>query len=256
MRIHIIACQVFSREVNYYASLSKNIIDITWLPQGLHDTPDCLRQMVKDAIDEIGMQLEKNIKKNKPDAIILGYGLCSNGVAGVTAPDVPVIIPRTDDCIGVFLGSQKRYLQLFNEYNGTYWLNNGWIESAYIPTKENIDKRRLEYIEQYGEDNADYLMEQDNLWVKNYNHCGYISSDVYDNHEYRETAKEVAREHGWNYEEFKGDHAFLYQMVNGPWDDTNFLTCPPGYTVEPSYDETKIKAVKTSAFGQDVDSSE
>lgn len=250
MRIHIIACQVFSREINYYASLSKNIIDITWLPQGLHDTPDRLRQMVRDSIADIQIQIENKVKKNKPDAIVLGYGLCSNGVAGITAPDIPVIIPRTDDCIAVFLGSQKRYLQLFNEYSGTYWLNNGWIESAYIPTKENIDKRRQEYAEAYGEDNADFLMEQDNLWVKNYKHCGYISSEVYEDAGYRALAKEVAREHDWSYEEFKGDQSFIYKLVNGPWDDKNFLTCLPGYTVEPSYDETKIKAVNNT--GQDV----
>lgn len=77
--------------------------------------------------------------------------------------------PRTDDCIALFLGSQERYLRLFEEYNGTYWLNNGWIETAYIPSLEMKEEMREDYIRRYGEENAEFLLEQDSLWIGNYN---------------------------------------------------------------------------------------
>jgi hypothetical protein len=134
LHIHIIACQVFLRELSYYASQSDNIITFTWLTQGLHDTPELLRKSVAQAIEQLHEQCASKMRKHIPDVIALGYGLCSNGVVGLSGGSLPLIVPKTDDCIALFLGSQKRYLQLFEKYNGTYWLNNGWVENAFIPS--------------------------------------------------------------------------------------------------------------------------
>lgn len=246
MRIHMIACQVFSRELCALAACNDNVMEFTWLPQGLHDTPARLREMAGEAIREIAARYEKKISKHLPDAIVLGYGLCSNGVVGLEAGEIPLVIPRTDDCIGIFLGSQERYLELFRDYPGTYWLNNGWIESAFIPTKEQLSAKREEYVALYGEDNADFLMEQDVLWTQNYHSCGYIHSAVYRNPAYEETARQTAREHGWQYHAFEGSDRLLRKMVNGEWDDSEFLVVPPRHVVEAAYDGTKIKAVPVS----------
>jgi len=44
MRLHFIVCKVLQREAYYCASLSKNVVDITLMPQGLHNTPDILKK--------------------------------------------------------------------------------------------------------------------------------------------------------------------------------------------------------------------
>ncbi|MDD2362835.1 MAG: DUF1638 domain-containing protein [Oscillospiraceae bacterium] len=243
MRIHIIACRVFTRELSYYASRSPHVIDITWLPQGLHDTPEKLRRMLKDAIDDIYIQKEKQMLKHLPDYIVLGYGLCSNGVVGLESRDIPLVIPRTDDCIAVFLGSQKRYLDLFEKYNGTYWLNNGWIETAFIPSKEMFERRYNEYKELYGEENAEFLLEQDKLWTKNYNTCGYIDSSVYTCPDYPLLAEKIAKDRGWKYCRFDGDCRLIKAITQGTWTDEEFLICPKGHRIEAAYDESKISAV-------------
>lgn len=243
MRIHIIACRVLSRELSYYAALSPQTVDITWLPQGLHNTPDLLRQMLAETIEDIGRQRERNLLKYAPDCIALGYGLCSNGVLGLQAPGVPLIIPRTDDCIALFLGSQKRYMELFNQYPGTYWINNGWIESGAAPTRERMDAQRAEYVEKYGEDNADFLMEQDLLWAKNYGYCCYIDSPVYQNPSYPDFARNMARGHGWKYERFSGDTRMIQMLCEGTWNEREFLICPPGHRVEADYRGRKMRAV-------------
>ena len=243
LRLHVIACKVFLREFCYYASTNDNIIDFTWLPYELHNSPDKLRNMLNDAVAEVEKLSSQGLMK-KPDAIILGYGLCSNGTTGVMAKSIPIIVPRTDDCMGIFLGSQEKYLRLFNEYNGTYWLNNGWLESgsgAHI-RQDNESKRQM-YIEKYGEENADFLLEQDNLWMNNYNYSGFVTSDIYQNDEYKELAKKVAKENNWQYVEIEGDSSYIKKMMAGNWNENEFLVCPPGYTIQPSYDETKIKAV-------------
>ena len=107
MRIHIIACRVFTRELCFYAARSPHIVDITWLPQGLHDTPVQLQKMISDSLDQLYIQMEKKMVKHKPDVIVLGYGLCSNGIVGITSRDIPIVVPRTDDCIALFLGSRS-----------------------------------------------------------------------------------------------------------------------------------------------------
>jgi hypothetical protein len=44
-------------------------MNFTFLPQGLHDTPDLLRKELQQSIDSVGEDY---------DAILLGYGLWGN----------------------------------------------------------------------------------------------------------------------------------------------------------------------------------
>jgi hypothetical protein len=239
IRIHIIACRVFSRELSYFASQSPRVVDITWLPQGLHDTLDLLRKMLMHTLDNLYYQREKRLLKHWPDFIVIGYGLCSNGMVGLESRDTPLVIPKA----ALFLGSQKRYLDLFEKYNGTCWLNNGWIETGEIPSKDTFDKKYHKYVRLYGEENAEYLLSQDKLWVNNYNTCVYISSSVYDCPYYPQIAQRIAEENGWEYRSFDGDTRLIRAMTEDRWNEDEFLICPAGCRVEATYDETKIRAV-------------
>ena len=129
---------------------------------------------------------------------MLAYGLCSNGVIGVRCRDIPVVIPRTDDCIALFMGSQERYLKEFHDAAGAVWLNSAWVEqSPRLADSEDLRRRKwLEYAEKYGEDNADYLMEIESSWVSNYSTMGYIHSSVYDTAEHLDCARSEAADKG------------------------------------------------------------
>ena len=108
-RYKLIACKVFQREAYFCAARSGNMIDIVFMRQGLHNTPDVLRQEVQEALkkttDESG---------NTYDAILLGYGLCSNGIVGLCA-EVPIVVPRGHDCITILLGSKEKYKDYFHQ---------------------------------------------------------------------------------------------------------------------------------------------
>ena len=60
MRLKIIACKALFRELSYLAALSENAVDITWMRQGFHSTPDKLRVLLQKEIDEIRNHLAKD----------------------------------------------------------------------------------------------------------------------------------------------------------------------------------------------------
>lgn len=249
MRIHIIACRIFARELGALAAVSPNTVDITWLPRGLHNTPERLRERIIATLDDIYGQLARGELEFRPDFIVLGYGLCSNGVVGVCCRDIPIVVPRTDDCIALFLGSQARYMDEFSAAKGAYWLNSGWIEQcARLFDEEDFKRRRwLEYAQKYGEDNADYLIEVESGWMKNYSTLGYIRSSVYENPLYRDAALRDAAAHGWRLRDVDGDDRMLRMMVEGTWNEDEFIILKPGERIAADYTGRKLKAVTDDA---------
>ncbi len=243
MRIAIIGCMVMNREISRLVSGSKNQVRVWWLRQGLHDTPDLLRSELQRTIDDI--EKENAILRSgfRFEMIVLAYGLCSNGVLGLCSRSIPLVIPRCDDCISLFLGSADRYRKYFREYPGTYWYNRGWIEQAFTPSKRNYTKLRAEYAEQYGEENADYLMACTNDWMTKYSRCGFITSPGEEDTASEEYARRAAEDFGWEFRKFEGSMSYLGALVDGPWEDGQFLTCPPRSRIAADYTNRKFRCV-------------
>ena len=123
MRLKLIACKALFRELSYVSALSDNIIDITWMRQGYHNEPEVLHSLLQQEIDAVEAGSDPHSYRIRPedgrsgdfDAILLGYGLCSNATAGVCARHHRLVIPRAHDCITLFLGSKERYASCFAE---------------------------------------------------------------------------------------------------------------------------------------------
>ena len=159
MRLKFIVCKALQREAYYCASRSVNVVDVVMMPQGLHGEPDTLRRQVQREVNRI-----HDIQDRPYDAILLGYGLCSNGIADIQAPEIPIIVSRAHDCITLLLGSKEQYQSYFESHKGIYWYSPGWIENSLQPGKERYEKTLKSYTEKYGEDNAEYLMRMEQNW--------------------------------------------------------------------------------------------
>jgi hypothetical protein len=213
------------REAYFCAARSKNIVDILLMEQGLHDEPDKLRSEVQKALDNTC-----DIQGRPYDASLLGYGLCSNGIVGLSAK-IPIVAPRGHDCITLLLGSKDKYQEYFDSHRGVYWYSPGWIESGKQPSEERYEKMLKEYKEKYGDDNAQYLMEVEQKWIKEYNWATYIDWGLADSDEYKNYTKRCAEFLHWNYDELKGSPILMQKLVDGQWDDGEFLVIKPGHKI-------------------------
>ncbi|MCG8499245.1 MAG: DUF1638 domain-containing protein [Firmicutes bacterium] len=244
MRLKVIACKVLFRELSLIASASKNFIDITYMRQGFHNEPDLLRERVQHEIDKIDSGEDwytcKPYIDNDFDAILLGYGLCSNGIMGLSSRKYRLVVPKGHDCITLLLGSKEKYKAYFDTHKGIYWYSGGWIDNTPMPGKARYDAVRNTYAEKYGEENADYLMEMEQNWYNEYQWCTFVDWPEFDNAEYKAYTKQSAEFLKWNYDEVIGSKSLLTDFLEGNWDESEFLIVPPGKTIEPSYDENVI----------------
>ena len=102
-------------------------LKVTYLKGGLHSEPNRLRTTLQETID----------KETEAARIVLLYGLCGSGLAGLRAGKIPLIIPRVHDCISLFLGSDAAYSQEFRSTPGTYYISAGWYEEQVQPRGKN-----------------------------------------------------------------------------------------------------------------------
>jgi hypothetical protein len=236
-RFQLIVCKVLQREAYFCAARSPNVVDVVLMEQGLHDEPDRLRSEV-----EVALERTHDVQGRPYDATLLGYGLCSNGVVGLSA-DVPVVIARGHDCITLLLGSRQRYQDYFDAHRGVYWYSPGWIEAGKQPSQERCERLLEHYTAKYGPDNAQYLMEVEQTWMKEYEWATFVDWGLTDADDYRAYTKRCAEYLGWNYDEQRGDPGLMQRFVDGHWSEKEFLVLPPGRRIaEDLTNEGIIKA--------------
>jgi hypothetical protein len=236
MRLKFVTCKVIQREAYLCASRSKNIVDIVLMPQGLHDTPDILRSEVQKELDKTADGTGKPY-----DAILLGYCLCSNGITGLHS-DIPIVVSRGHDCMTLLLGSRHRYQEYFDTHKGIYWYSIGWIEqcNAPMPGKERFETILAQYTEKYGNDNAQYLMEMEQSWIKEYKRAVFIDWGLPGSENAKNYTKECADYLGWEYDEIAGSDKLMQRLIEGDWNDEDFLVVPPGQTIRDDLTEAHI----------------
>jgi hypothetical protein len=238
-----LTCEALARPVYLCAATSPHIVDIELLQRGLHNTPAKLRQRLQDAIDSAGGQ--------GYDAILLVYGLCGQATAGLAARSIPVIIPKAHDCITLFLGSRQRYQEEFAQHPGTYWYAQDYIErddgsgsALSMGSGSDTDLQAVyeEYVQKYGQDNADYLMEAMGAWQQHYQRAAFIDMGVADGKAVQARAQVEAQRRGWTFQRLAGDLNLIRRLLDGAWqadlaEASDFLILQPGQQVRMTYDD-------------------
>lgn len=246
--LKVIACEIAFREICHLAARSPNLLDLEFLTQGHHDMPNRGRVEIQKRIDAI--------PAGRHEAILVGYGLCSSILNGLRATHLPLVVPRAHDCITFFLGSKNRYQQCFNERPGTYYYTSGWLECArrrgltagatggLLPAQSGPGAQSAyeQWVTQYGEKKAKYLLEAMGEWTAHYTHGVLIDFDFTKPLNCEAQVKRICTERGWQFEPMAGSLDLLRRWLDGDWDEQDFLIVPPGHQITASYDERIVKA--------------
>ena len=243
MRLILIACEIMYREVSAVVARSINQVDVKFLPKGLHDIGQKkMQQALAEAISEID--------ETQYDALLLGYGLCNNGVVDLRTRSIPLVVPRAHDCMTLFMGSKERYLEYFHENPGVYFKTTGWVERGdgvqqfiddAIQSESGLGQTYEELVEKYGEDNAKFLFEQLSDMTRNYRQITFIEMGLEPDDRFEQSSRKVAREQGWEFEKIAGDLCLFRELVDGPWEDERFLVLQPGERIVSSFDDQIIR---------------
>jgi len=216
----IIACKVVQSLIE--TCLVETAISTVFMEYGLHRTPALMVAALQEKVDQI----------LSPSVIILGYGLCGNGLVGLKARAHTLIVPRVHDCITMFLGSHKRYLEDFSSEPGTYYLTKGWLESGSNP----LDEYQA-LVEKYDRETADWIIDAQ---YRNYKRLVLVAPTRAELQLCRSRAVEVAAfcaaRWGFRCEERLGSDEFVKQLVTrapqlGESTD-DFLVIPPGSEIK------------------------
>lgn len=216
--VHILGCQMFESVLSPLLS-GMALTSCRFLEYGLHTVSQQMAPQLQATIDAT----------EPPGRLLLGYGLCGNGIVGLESRAHTLIIPRADDCIATLMGSYDTFLADFREHPGTYYLSRGWLESGYHP----VAQYRL-WTTRYGEARARRVVER---MYANYRRVVLVGFTTDELDKYRPAALETAHFLGLSYAERLGSTAWLQRWLErATWptpgeSDGECVVVPPGGSV-------------------------
>ena len=213
MAAKLISCKVMADELRRYLPAD---VEIAAIDISLHIQPDRLRERIQCEID---------LCNGRFDPILLGYGLCSKAVVGLRSVTSRLVVPKSDDCIEIFLGSRAARLNELSREPGTFFLTAGYIGDGASMIFEEYNRAAA----RYGQQRAEKLMSS---MMKHYTRVTYIRMANTNSLESdRSYAQDLADRLHLRYEEMDGTPAWLKAMTEGKL-GKDFVVVQPGETIE------------------------
>lgn len=242
MRLKIIACNVFTREICHCIARSPHVTDVEFTELGEHVNSAGLRQTIQERVDAA----ERSGKGYS--AIALAFGLCGNSIVGLTARQTPLVIPRAHDCCTILLGSKHKFQEHFADNPSMPFSSNGYLDRGeyYLRVEEegqtslHFGDAYLALVEQYGEENAKYVWEAMHPPGLHGNRAVFIENPETAPLGHAARFREKAEADGKEFVLLQGSLAILQKLAFGEWDAETFLTVHPGETVKGVYDWSEV----------------
>ena len=213
----LIACKTLEDEIDQVFKDASSRIDVAWVKSGLHNTPSKLHDELQGMLDGVGAETRR---------VLLGFGNCGNAVQHLKAGNFELVIPRVDDCVSLFLGSNDRRTAVSRAYAGIY-LTAGWMRG-----ERNLVVEYNHMMKRYGPETTKRAIS---AAYGNYHSLCLLNTGAYDVDALSEQAVEVANVLGLKQVVVQATTAYLADLITGPWDDVKrFVTVPPHGEVDPS----------------------
>ncbi len=242
--VTVIACGVLALDIRVVARRLDTEIALESLPGGLHARPLELKCRLQERIDAVSAS-------TSADRIVIGYGICGMGTVGICARSIPLAIPRINDCIALFLGSDAAYRRQFSQYPGTYYVSAGWVEEKSQPqsTAGQIIQcgpdcyTFQDLTTKFGHENAVAIRDFLNSWQRNYQRAAMIDTGLPGREKYAAMAQAMANQFGWKYEEIEGSHDLFTKLLTAQYSTDEVLLVPPHHVTAYDAVARTLKAV-------------
>jgi len=198
MRIGIISCETFKRNLEPLIKDDPDIVHKEYLEFGLHEYPEELKKAVIEKVNSL---------EGKVDAVLLGYGIC-NSLKDITKQlKVPTIQLRGDDCIGVLI-TPEEYDKERKKCAGTMYhtpyfalMNREWFEKKMRVQMPNYEELGI---------TLDWFLEK---MFDGYSRVLFIDDGLGDIDQYVALSKQFAAELNLRHECRLGTQEILMQSL-------------------------------------------
>jgi len=248
MLLKLISCNVFQREASWCIARSPHVIDPEYTELGEHVRSAGLRELLQGRIDAT----EASGKAYA--AILLLFGLCGNATAGLRARRTRLVIPRAHDCCTILLGSRARFTENFGQDPSTPFSSAGYLERGdyFLRTSEDgtatvqTGDAYQALVAKYGEEDAKYI------WAEMHPDHGndqavFIDLPQTSHLGLAEQFEAKAKAAGKRPVRLAGDIRLVEGLLQGNWDEKEYLIVPPGSAIEGVYDWDQVIRAKAAS---------
>ncbi|MDO4478040.1 MAG: DUF1638 domain-containing protein [Lachnospiraceae bacterium] len=207
----LLACDMLKNELQ--SLLEKGLFEgeVVWMEKGLHEYPDQLRTALQEEIDKWD---------EKADQILLAYGLCGNGLLGLTSHHASLVIPNFDDCIRCLL-STKAGMDIPMDPSALYY-TAGWLDLEDSMLSENT-----RYMQTYGPVKGLKIIKS---MFKHYKYVRMVETGQYDVDDAIRQVTPMAEKIGLECRREPGSLRVYKEFLKGNVSD-EFIITKPGETI-------------------------
>jgi hypothetical protein len=234
-KIALLACSVFEREIAQLTRGADHIVETRFFEMGLHDRPDNLRTTLQEALEAVDVRTDIA-------AIVLAYGLCGRGTAGLRPLRHKLVIPRAHDCITVFMGSKEAYAEHQRRSPTCYYYTPGWNRGRRVPGPDKLASLKTELAKKFAADDVEFLIETEREQWTLHDTATYLDLGTDDAESEADYARRCADWLGWKFERIRGNPTLLKDLIWGNWTEDRFQVVEPGEQLAHSASDKILRA--------------
>lgn len=209
MSTRILSCRTIEPELKSAMAQVGCGYEVLWLESGLHNVPRKLNARLQEQLDIC----------DGSDTVLLAMSFCGNSVVGLKTGNFQLVIPRSDDCITLLLGSLEERMK----HRATYFMTEGWLAG-----ERNLWREYEECIRKYGREKGEWIMS---TMLEHYRNLALVDTGCATQEDLEAQTREIAGKLELDYVRIPGTLDFLKQLLTGPWPRDRFVVVPPNSMV-------------------------
>jgi hypothetical protein len=205
----LVACETIRDEILRSLDALGLKFTVVWLEGGLHNAPERLRKRLQGVLSDSDGACER---------LLIAMGYCGGGLRDLTTGNYETVVPLTDDCLSLLLGSHSARRKA--SVPATYFLTGGWL-SHEMNVVSSYEKAILRF-------DPGTALRLNKVLLEGYSRFGLLNTGVYDLKDAKTRVLPLARGLDLKVEVINSDLSWLHQFLKGPYDNRDlFLRVPP-----------------------------